>query len=82
MVATGTRVGVNSHDGWCLLSTHGVPSAMQSRYYSHFTDEESGSGRSNKSPKFTVAESVWSSSLSDPRPQVLPSMPHGEKHLV
>ena len=23
-MAAGTRVGVNSHDGWCLLSTHGV----------------------------------------------------------
>lgn len=26
------RVGVNSHDGWCLLSTQQVPTTMQSSY--------------------------------------------------
>lgn len=39
-MATGTRVGVNSHDGRCLLSTQRVPTAMQGRCYTHFTDEE------------------------------------------
>lgn len=36
----GVSTGVSCDDGQHLLSTQCVPTAMQDRYYPHFTDEE------------------------------------------